>query len=155
MDDMRQYLAGHRFFAGMSAKHIDLLAGCARGVRFSKGQYLCHEGEPANHFYLIQEGRVAIAAHTSPLGEVGLLTQAAGQVVGADWLFPPYRRSFDYRALEPTLVQEMDGRCLRGECEQDHELGYQLMLRFSGALAQLLKATRLQLLEVIHEHAVE
>ena len=36
----------------------------------------------------------------------------------------------------------------RGKCEEDHELGYQLMRRFAGGLLDRLQATRLQLLDV-------
>ena len=41
-----------------------------------------------------------------------------------------------------------DGSCLRGKCETDHELGYQLMRRFAASLLERLQATRLQLLDV-------
>ena len=41
-----------------------------------------------------------------------------------------------------------DGACLRGKCEADHELGYELMQRFAPVLVERLQATRLQLLDV-------
>ena len=41
-----------------------------------------------------------------------------------------------------------DGACLRGKCEADHELGYQLMSRFAADMIERLQATRLQLLDV-------
>ena len=41
-----------------------------------------------------------------------------------------------------------DGACLRGKCDADHELGYELMQRFAGVMLDRLQATRLQLLDV-------
>ena len=41
-----------------------------------------------------------------------------------------------------------DGACLRGKCDADHELGYQLMRRFAAVIVERLQATRLQLLDV-------
>jgi hypothetical protein len=41
-----------------------------------------------------------------------------------------------------------DGACLRGKCEQDHDLGYELMKRFAANMVDRLQATRLQLLDV-------
>ena len=41
-----------------------------------------------------------------------------------------------------------DGACLRGKCDEDHELGYQLMRRFAADMVDRLQATRMQLLDV-------
>jgi CRP/FNR family transcriptional regulator, cyclic AMP receptor protein len=45
-------------------------------------------------------------------------------------------------------VVTFDGACLRGKCEEDHELGYQLMSRFAANVINRLQETRLQLLDV-------
>ena len=52
------------------------------------------------------------------------------------------------RALTPCELIGFDGVCLRGKCEADHELGYQLMRRFAANLVDRLQATRFQLLDV-------
>ena len=75
-------------------------------------------------------------------------TLHAGDPVGWSWLFAPYRWQLDARALEPCELIGFDGACLRGKCEADHELGYQLMRRFAANLVDRLQATRLQLLDV-------
>ncbi len=75
-------------------------------------------------------------------------TVAEGDVLGWSWLFPPYRWVFDAQALELTRALVFDGTCLRGKCEDDHNLGYELMKRFAHVVVQRLQATRLQLLDV-------
>jgi CRP/FNR family cyclic AMP-dependent transcriptional regulator len=61
---------------------------------------------------------------------------------------------FDAHAVDDTSAIAFDGACLRGKCDADHELGYQLMCRFAGAIVNRLQATRLQLLDVYGSHPV-
>jgi hypothetical protein len=42
----------------------------------------------------------------------------------------------------------LDGKCLRTKCEQDHDLGYEILKRFAHIMEQRLEATRFQLLDV-------
>jgi hypothetical protein len=62
--------------------------------------------------------------------------------------FPPYRWHLDARALEHVRALAVDGACLRGKIEDDHDLGYELMRRFAGVIVSRLQATRFQLLDV-------
>ena len=141
------YLPEHPFFAGLDPATLELAAGCAVNVHFKPGALLFREGDPADVFYVLRHGRVAIQMRT-PTEDVLLDTAHEGDVVGWSWLVPPYRWTFDAVATEETSVVSIDGACLRGKCEADHELGYQLMRRFAATAAQRLQATRLQLLDV-------
>jgi CRP/FNR family cyclic AMP-dependent transcriptional regulator len=135
-------------FRGLSAEQIALIAGCGMNEHFAAGATLFREGEPADRFFLIREGAVALQVQAPGQGELVIETLHGGEVVGFSWLFEPHRWQFDVRATEPTRVIAFDGACLRGKCEADHELGYELMRRFAGALTERLQATRLQLLDV-------
>ena len=42
----------------------------------------------------------------------------------------------------------LDGKCLRTKCEQNHDLGYEMLKRFAQIIEQRLEATRFQLLDV-------
>jgi hypothetical protein len=42
----------------------------------------------------------------------------------------------------------MDGQCLRAKAEQDHDLGYELLRRFSRVSESRLDTMRLQLTKV-------
>ena len=75
-------------------------------------------------------------------------TIEAGEVVGWSWLFPPYRWHFDARALTPIRATAFDGACLRGKCDDDPALGYDLMSRFAQVMIERLQWTRLRLLDV-------
>ena len=54
----------------------------------------------------------------------------------------------DGRAVQPCSLIALDGACLRAKCDDDHELGYQLMSRFAANIVDRLQATRFQLIDV-------
>ncbi len=138
----------HPFFAGLPAAFCDLICGCAKNVRFDAGEYLFHEGQPADQFYLLRHGRVALEVTAPGRGAVTFQTIPAGELVGVSWLIPPYRWTYDAKALELVRAVAMDARCLRDKCEADHDLGYDVMKRFLPVIASRLQATRLQVLDV-------
>ena len=121
--------------------------GCATNVRFALGSFLFHTGEEANQFFLIREGAVALEATAPGKPLLVVQTLGAGEILGWSWLVPPYHWMFDARALEPTRAIALDGKCLRGKCEADHDLGYDLLKRTAHILWERLEAARLQLLD--------
>ena len=146
-------LRGHKFFAGLDSEYLTLLSGCASNVVFAADSFLFREGEPAETFYLIREGKVALEIAAPGRGALVVQTLGPGDVAGFSWLFDPHRWEFDGRAVERVLAVQMDGACLRGKCDADPRLGYELMQRFAGLMTSRLQATRLQLLDVYgHAH---
>ena len=103
---------------------------------------------PADAFFLIREGRLALEIAAPNRGPLVLQTLDAGDVAGFSWLIEPHRWEFDGRAVERVHAIQMDGACLRGKCDSDPRLGYELMRRFAGLATNRLQATRLQLLDV-------
>jgi CRP-like cAMP-binding protein len=138
----------HPFFQGLDEPYLKLIIGCARNVRFDLDKAIFREGEPADRFYLIREGLVAVQVNVPGRGAMTLQTVGAGEVLGWSWLFAPYRWRFSARALQPTRALAFDGKCLRAKCERDHDLGYELLKRFSRTVTERLEATRLQLLDL-------
>jgi len=135
-------------FAGLVPAHRELIAGCGVNQQVGAGTFLLREGDPAEQFFLVRHGAVALEVHAPDRGTIVIETYGPHDVVGWSWLFAPYRWEFDARAVEPTRLVTFDGACLRGKCEDDHELGYQLMSRFAASMADSLQATRRQLLDV-------
>jgi CRP/FNR family transcriptional regulator, cyclic AMP receptor protein len=138
----------HPFFKGLEERHIQLIVGCAKNVRFDEGEILFHEGDPADQFYFIREGLVAVELMIPQRGFATLQTVSEGEVLGWSWLLAPYRWRFGARTLQPTRALAFDGKCLRGKCEEDHDLGYELLKRFTNVVTERLEATRLQLLDL-------
>ena len=135
-------------FEGMAPEHLELIAGCGKNVRFASGEQLFREGEPADTFCLVRHGEVSIEIWVPGRGAVRIDTRAEGEVVGWSWLLPPYRWHFDARALDTVRALAFDGECLRGKTTADHELGFELLSRFSAVLVEQIEQTRLRLLDV-------
>ncbi len=148
MRAIKDLIAAAPLFGDLAEAHLELIAQCGVNERLKAGAELFREGEPAERFFLIREGSAALELSSPGRGTLVIETLQAGEVVGWSWLFAPYRWQFDARAREPTAVIAFDGACLRGKCEADHELGYELMRRFASSLTERLQATRLQLLDV-------
>ena len=153
MRTLESILAEHPFFKNLEPRYLQLIAGCATNVRFDAGQYIFREDDEANHFYLIRHGKVALEVFSVQRGPLVIQTIDEGDVLGWAWLVPPYRTVFVARAIELTRAIALDGRCLRGKCEQDHDLGYELMKLFAQIIVERLHAARLQLMDIYGDHA--
>jgi len=148
METLERILSEHPFFKGLEEPYLQLLVGCASNVRFNAGEVVFREGEQANQFYLIRQGKVAVEMFAPSRGPIILQTLGEGEVLGWSWLVAPYRWRFDGRAVELTRAIALDGECLRGKCEEDHDLGYELMKRVSLVMEKLVQAMRMQLADV-------
>lgn len=146
-------LVNHPFLTGLDPALLALLVGCAANVRFNTNGVVFRDGEPANQFFLIREGKIAIEIPVPGRGEMMIQTLGAGEVLGWSWIIAPYRWRFSARAVEPTRAIALDGACLRGKFESNHHLGYELLKRFAPIIAQRVEATRVQLLDVYREYA--
>ena len=148
METIEQLLHDVPVFAGLSPEQYELLAGCASNTGFHDGEMLFREGDQADTFYVIRHGTVALETYVPALGPVTIETIEPGEVVGWSWLFAPYRWHFDARALGLVRATAFDGACLRGKCETDPALGYDLMSRFAQVIIERLQWTRLRLLDL-------
>lgn len=148
MRNLESILAESRFLSGMKSEHLALVTGCAANVRFDAGQYVFREGEDADKFYLIRQGRVSLELYSPEKGAISIQTLGEGDTLGWSWLIPPYRWMSDARAIELTRAISLDGKCLRNKCETDHDLGYDLFKRVAGILTDSLQAANVQLLDM-------
>ena len=148
MENLERILKEHPFLGGLDDKYIKLLVGCASNVVFKAGEFIFKEGGDADTFYFIRSGKVLIETYVPQQGPVMIRQRESGEILGWSWMVPPYKWHFDARATELTRAIAMDGKCLREKCEKDHDLGYEVMQRFSLIIAERLEATRLQLMDV-------
>lgn len=153
VQSLESVIRQHSFFKGLAEPHIQFIVGCAKNVRFEQGQYIFREGDTADQFYFIREGLVSIEFAVPQKGPATVQTVGEGDVLGWSWLYPPYRWHFDAKALHNTRALAFDGECLRAKCEEDHDLGYEILKRFTNVFLERLDATRLQLLDLYGVHA--
>ncbi len=148
METLERIISEHPFFAGLDAAFTELMVGCAANVRFRKGDFIFREGDPANSFYLIRHGRVSVEIFAPQYQPIVVATLEEGEILGWSWLLPPYQWKHQARALDDVRAITLDGKCLRQKCEQNHDLGYEVLKRFARIIEQRLESTRLQLIDV-------
>jgi CRP-like cAMP-binding protein len=137
-------LAAQPFLRGLTPEQLNLLAEDSMPAEFQPGERILSEGAPANRFYLILEGRVELESSVLDGEPVAVQTLGAGDLLGWSWLFPPFCWHFDARAVLPTKAILFYAKHVRELCEQDHDLGYELMKRVSIILIQRLQCSRSQ-----------
>ena len=96
----------------------------------------------------MRSGKVALEVFAPQHKPIVLETLGEGDILGWSWLLPPYIWKLHAHAVEDTAAIALDGKCLRTKCEQNHDLGYELLKRFAQIIVQRLEATRFQLLDV-------
>ncbi len=144
---IRDLLAAQRLFGAFDPADIDLLAGCGKNEVYKTGAFLGREGDPADSFFVVRAGRVAVELHAAG-GPLVIESLGPGEIIGWSWVIPPYRWQHDVEALEPAHVVAIDGTCLRDKCESDPAFGYRVLKCFAAVLVQRLDATRLRLLDI-------
>ena len=145
--ELTELITEHRLFKDLAPRYLALLAEVAMFKEFAADELIFREGDPANRFYLILEGEVAVESAGDGHSPVTLQTIGRDDVLGWSWLFPPYYWHFDARATKPTKAIFFYGTWLRENCERDHDFGYEMIKRMSGVMIHRLQATRRQLAE--------
>ncbi len=79
-------------------------------------------------------------------------TLEVGDVLGWSWLLPPFHWKFNAHARAGVRAIALDGKCLRAKCEENHDLGYEVLKRLVPFIERRLEATRFQLLDVYRAH---
>jgi CRP-like cAMP-binding protein len=135
-------------FADLEPGDLELLAGCASNVRFEAGESIYRQGDPADRFWVVRHGRVALDMYVPQRGPVTIQTLGEGDLLGWSWLVPPYQRNLDAYAQVLTRAVAFDASCLRGKCVEDPRLGFLMMQKFASLMVKTLKATQLQLMDI-------
>ncbi len=148
IETLERLLVEHPFFKGLKKEYLELIVGCARNVFYKPGDFIFREGEEANEFYIIRDGKVSLEISHPGRQPTIIQTLEGMEVLGWSWLVPPYYWHFDARAVKPSRIIAFDVKCLRNKCEEDHSLGYELLKRFVVIVEQRLQATRIQLLDL-------
>lgn len=148
METLEHIIAQHPFFVGLDDGFTNLMVSCASNVRFKTGTYILKEGDAANTFYLIRQGKVAVEVRAPQHKPIIISTVGVGELLGWSWLLPPFQWKFHARAVDDVRAIALDGKCLRTKCEENHDLGYEILKRFAQIIEQRLEATRLQLLDL-------
>ena len=131
----------------MAAQSLTLLAQDSMFATFKADEMILSEGGIANRFYLILEGQVGLESSVSSNDALQLQTLGPGDILGWSWLIAPFYLKFDARAATPVKAIFFYGTRVRALCEENHDLGYELMKRVSAVVIKRMQALRRELSE--------
>ena len=141
-DSLADYLAKHPVFQGLEPSQLALIVSFASQMDYPTGHRVFKRDFDAHEFFIVRAGKVAIEVPSIDGESLTIQTVGNDSLLGWSWFIPPYRWSFDARAVVPSSVISVDGDKLRKACDFDAKLGYRLMQRFAMLMAERLNAAR-------------
>ena len=123
---MADELASHLFLKGLSPKQLAALSKIATRAQFKAGRPIFRQGETADRFFLIEQGRVSLDYGLPRKRHVQIHTIGPGEALGWSWLAKPYQWQFSATAIDDVTVSFFRVADLRQQCTRDPKLGYEL-----------------------------
>jgi len=148
MSEISKVLGTQPFFFGMTDEQMEVVSACAGPADFDAGSPIFHAGNEADACYLLLEGDVALELVAPGRGPHVIQTLHAGDILGWSWMFSPYIWSFDAQALTDVIAVRFDAAKLRAAKDDDCDLGYALLSRFTEVIIERMQAARLQLMDI-------
>jgi len=144
---IRASLRQHPFLEGIPDPLLDRLMALAFEVNFEPDQIIFREADQSSFFYLILSGTVSVEI-AMPGRVLRIQTVGEGEELGWSSIMAKVNKQFQARSLSNVQTIAFDGVRLKEECDKDAEFGYFLMCRILEVVAERLRATRFQMLDV-------
>ncbi|GAA3337491.1 hypothetical protein GCM10020358_13970 [Amorphoplanes nipponensis] len=138
----------HPFLSDLPMGLLQGLAAHGRPVLRHTGYRLFREDHPADRFWLLRSGVVALDFHVPGRGDIVIERVGADSVVGWSWLVPPYRWTLGAVVAEDCQAIEFDAARVRLLIGEHPELGRELTTRFLTVMGHRLQAARHRLVEL-------
>jgi len=142
-----QYLSTHVFFSGLNNDALKFLCECSGVCEVKKGAVLFRQGENADKFYVVRNGRISIQMPAIMGPNLEIQSLGKDQVLGWSWLISPYKWTFQARAEEDSELFMFDGKAILEHCEQDPKFGYELLKKFAALMSTRLDAARHKMMD--------
>jgi CRP-like cAMP-binding protein len=141
-------LRSMEFTKDLSKKQLEDLASISTYVTFSEGATIFHERDGTELVYLILEGEVTLLTKVPGHGQVTILTIGPGQLLGWSSLFPPQKKTAGAQTIKPTKAVAINAAQLNELCRNDHDIGFEIMVRVAQVISNRLSAARDRLLDM-------
>lgn len=136
----------------LADEHRERLMALAREVEFPADTRVFEERGPADRFWILRDGEVALDLRVPGDQPVRIETLGQGSLLGWSWLFPPRRWHMGARTLGPVRAWEFDAEDVRRLCREDPEFGYVFVLACAETIGHRLEDARTRLLDLHGPH---
>ena len=143
-------ISRYPFFADFNRDQISTLANVAEGVTKQTGEYIFHEGDDLEYFYIVIEGAVGVVYEAPQMEgdeqKKDILFSAVGPGGTFAWsaLVPPHKATASSKALSPCWLVSFDRKKLIEKFEKDYEFGYRMLTKVAQISRDRLRDTRIE-----------
>jgi CRP-like cAMP-binding protein len=138
-------------FEDLQENEIKALATLAEEERYKPGEFIFHEGNPADRLYLLLEGRIEMMMGTNAEGTQRAMVMAVGpgEIFGWSSLVEPYQMTASAQCATSVRVVAITASGVRALMTMSCSMGYRLIQKACQTASGRLRATRVQLLSTI------
>jgi CRP-like cAMP-binding protein len=143
-------ISRYPFFADFNRDQISTLANVAEGITKQTGEFIFHEGDNLESFYIVIEGAVGVVHEAPQMDGDGQKTDILFSAVGPGGTFawsalvPPHKATASTKALSPCWLVSFDRKKLIEKFEKDYEFGYRMLIKVAQISRDRLRDTRIE-----------
>jgi CRP/FNR family cyclic AMP-dependent transcriptional regulator len=152
MKEIKDLLKNNLYFKDLEDEFINFLAENSTFTDYEQESFIFSVREPAECFYLILSGKVALQMFSHEKGEIVLEERTDGEILGWSWLKPPYKWRFDAFTLKNTKLIVFDANLIKKQMEANPRFGYKIQSIFFNIVVDRFQATRLRLLKELGDN---
>jgi len=143
-------ISRYPFFADLNKDQVAVLASLAEGITAETGEYIFHEGDDLDYFFIVVEGAIGVVHETHQIDDQeqreDVLFSAIGPGGAFAWsaLVPPHKATASTKALSPCWLVSFDCKKLIQHFEEDCEFGYRMLMKVAQISRDRLHDTRIE-----------
>jgi CRP-like cAMP-binding protein len=130
-------------FAGLTDEELAQIISFCREESYAKDTIMFHEGDPADRFFVVQEGRISIQYVICPqpdyCQDARIVLDKPGQFLGWSSLVKPRRMTASAYCVTDVRLIGVDSKRLNELMEENSHVGFVIMKELAGAINNLLK----------------
>lgn len=146
-------LSGYMLFRSLAPAEAGALSEFVEEVEFLAGEHLCHEGEPGQTLYIIQEGKVEIRKKGKDGAEQLLATLGQYSMIGEMALLTDSPRSASALATELTKAYKIQKKTLHEKLKDGSIPAYKVTYAMARVLAHRLEKLDETMASLLEIHA--
>ncbi len=132
-------LEGYELLTGLPMEDLNAMAACGKRIEVATGETIFRQGDVANLFCLLEEGKVTVMLE-SPGGETAnVLAVRRREPFGWSSVIEPRTYTGGAQAIDRSQVLRFDATALLAVFEKRPMLGYRIMSRLAAIIARRLK----------------
>jgi CRP-like cAMP-binding protein len=138
-----EWLKKTELFGNLKESQLDALLSRSSVETFPEGKTIFHQGEDANHLYILIEGMVDLSVKTGE--KFDFLTskvEKEGAAFGIPSLIEPFRYNVTATCLKPSKLMVINAGRVRMDMEKDPEMGMEIMKKLASIYFNRLNEMR-------------